>query len=80
MDAAIADFFKLLEAQEQELYTSLHGALSHLPVPGKVDPKGLSVHAAMEAGTLLRMDDQEARRFTASEVLLYRHAQDHRHV
>ena len=42
MVAAIADFFERLEAQEQDLYAGLHGALSHLPVPGKVDPKGLS--------------------------------------
>ena len=52
MDAAIADFLKRLEAQEQDLYAWLHGALSHLPVPGKVGPKGLSVHAAMEADML----------------------------
>ena len=80
MDAAIADFFKRLEAQEQDLYAWLHRALSHLPVPGKVDPKGHSVHAAMEAGMLQRMDDKESRCFTPSEVLLYQHAQDHRYV
>ena len=70
-------FFKRLEAQEQEFYVGLHGALL---VPGKVDPKGRSAHAAMEAGMLPRMDDEEARRFTPSEVLLYQHAQDHRYV
>ena len=80
MDAAISDFLKRLEAQEQEIYAGLHGALSHLPIPGKVDPKGLSVHTAMEAGMLQRMDDEEARSFTQSEVLLYRHAEDHRYV
>ena len=64
-------FFKRLEAQEQEFYVGLHGALL---VPGKVDPKGLSVHAAMEAGMLPRMDDEEARRLTPSEVLLYQHS------
>ena len=58
MDAAIADFLKRFEAQQQELYAGLHGALSHLPVPGKVDPKGLSVHAVMEAGLLTHMDDE----------------------
>ena len=79
-DAAIADFFKRLEAQEQEFYAGLHGALSHLPVPGKVDPKGLSVHAALEAGMLPHMDDEEALRFTPSQVLLYLNAQDQRYV
>ena len=55
--------------------------MSRLPVPGKVDPKGLSLHAVMEAGMLLRMNDEEARRwFTPSEVLLYQHAQDYRYI
>ena len=40
MDAAIADFSKRLGAQEQELYAGLHRALSHLPVPGKVEWEG----------------------------------------
>ena len=80
MDAAIADFLKRLEAEEQELYAGLQSALSRLPVPGKVEPKALSVHAAMEAGMLPRMDDEEARRFTPAEVLLYQHAQDHWYV
>ena len=48
--------FSSLEAQEQELHAGLHGVLSHLPVPGKVDLEGLSVLAAMEAGMLPRMD------------------------
>ena len=80
MDAAIADFFKRLEAEEQELYAGLQIALSSLPVPGKVEPKVLSVHAAMEAGMLPRIDDEEARCFTPAEVLLYQYAQDHMYV
>ena len=51
-----------------------------VPCPEKVEPKALSVHAAMEAGMLQRMDDEEARRFTPAEVLLYQHAQDHWYV
>ena len=76
MDAAIADFFKRLEAQELELYASLITPA----VPGKVDLKGLSVHPAMEAGMLPCIDDEEARRFTPSEVLLNRYAQDYRYA
>ena len=50
MDVVIADFLKRLEAREQELYAGLFGALSHLPVPGKVDPKGLSVRGPRSDG------------------------------
>ena len=74
MDAAITNFLKRPEDQEQELYAGLHGALLHLPVLGKVDLKGLFVHVSMEVGMLPRMDDEEAWRLTPSEVLLYRHA------
>ncbi len=55
-------------------------ATERLPVPGKVDQKGHSVHAAIGAGVLQCMDDEEARRFTSSEVLLYQHAQDQLYV
>ena len=64
----------------QDLYAGLHRAVSRLPVPGKVDPKGLSLHATMEAGMLPPMNDEEPRRFTSSEVLLYQHAQVHRYI
>ena len=50
MDTAIADFLKHLEAQEQEHLAGLDKALPHLPAPGKVDQKGLSVHAACRHG------------------------------
>ena len=57
--------------------------MSRLPAPGKVDQKGLSLHAAMEAAMLPHMNDEEALSFTPSEVLLYQHAQDaqdHRYI
>ena len=72
-----SQILKRLEAEEQELYAGLKSALSRLPVP---EPKALPVHAAMEAGMLPLMDDEEARRFTPAEVLLYQDAQDHWYV
>jgi len=78
MDAAIADFLRRLEGQEKHKYTGLDSVLSRLPVPKKVVQTGMSVSAAVEAGMLPRMDEEESQRFTPSEVLLYQHAQDHR--
>ena len=77
-DSAIADFLKRLEGLERHQYTGLDQVLSRLPVPKKVDQAGLSVSAAMDAGMLPRMDEEESQRFTPTEVLLYQHAQDHR--
>ena len=73
MDAAIADFLKLLEAEEQELYAGLQSALSRLPVPGKVEPQRWRQ-------VCCRAWIEEARGFTPAEVLLYQHAQDHWYV
>ena len=78
MEAAIADFLKRLEVQENQGYRDLDEILSSLPVPRKVDHSRVSVTAAMEAGMQPHMDDEESRRFTPSEVLLYQHAQDRR--
>ena len=38
----------------------------------------MSVAEAMEAGFLQALDEDQADRFTQSELLLCRHAQDHR--
>jgi hypothetical protein len=80
MDQAIADFLMLFEKEERGGYRGLHATLSRLPMPGKVDQRGLSVTEAIDAGMMPRMDEEEARRFTPTEVLLYQHAQDRRYT
>ena len=70
MEAAIADFLKRLKVQEKQGYRDLDAVLSLLPPPRKVDQSGVSVTTAMEAGMLPRMDHEEARHFTPSEVVL----------
>ena len=49
---------------------SLDAVLSRLPVSRKVDKTGLSVTAPMKAGMLPRLEDEEGRHFTPSEVLM----------
>ena len=71
MDEAIADFLKRFEKEERGGYHGLHATLSRLPLPGKMDQGGLSVAEA---------EEEEARRFTPTEVLLYQHAQDRRYA
>ena len=79
-EGAISDFLRRLEAQEKRGYTGLDEVLSRLPLPTMVHQAGLSVPDAMDAGMLLRMDDEESRRFTPTEVLLYQHAQLQDHL
>ena len=80
MDQAITDFLKRFEKEERDGYHGLHATLSRLPMPGKVDQRGLSVTEAIDAGMLPGMEEEEARRFTPTEVLLYQHAQDRRYI
>jgi hypothetical protein len=64
-DKVIAAFLEQLEMQEQHSYTGLGDVLSRFPLPTTVDQPWLSVHYAMEADMLPRMDDEESLRFTA---------------
>ena len=66
-EAAIADFLKCFEVQEKRGYWDLDAVLSRLLVLRKVDQTGFSLSAAMEAGMLPRMEDEEERRFTPSD-------------
>jgi hypothetical protein len=61
-------------------YHRLHAALLLLPLPGKVDQRGISFSDAIEAGMLQQMDEVEAQHFTPTEVVLYQHAQDWRYI
>jgi hypothetical protein len=56
-DRAIAEFLELLEVQEQHCYTGLGDVWPRLPFLTTVDQPWLSIHNAMEAGMLPRMDD-----------------------
>ena len=83
MEAAIADFLKCLEVQENQGYRDLDAFLSRLPIPRKVGQTGVSVTAAIGgfgAGVLPLMEDEEASRFTPREVIRFQYAQDRRCV
>ena len=49
-----------------------------LPKPAQGSVTSFSVADAIEAGFLPALDKDQADMFTPSELLLYRHAQDHR--
>ena len=71
-----ADFLRRFEAKEQRGYPALDRMLSRLPIPGKVDQRGLSVSDAIDAGMLPRMDEEEARpEFKPAEIANDLHGQ-----
>jgi len=67
-----------LESQEQAGFDRLHKLLSRLPVPVATTGSKMSHSAALEGGFLPTMDEEQQKRFTPSELLLYKHAVEYR--
>jgi hypothetical protein len=67
-----------LEGQEKSCFDSLHTLLSKLPVPAATTGSKMSHTEALEGGFLPQMDEEEQKRFTPSELLLYKHAVEYR--
>ena len=78
MEDAINKFLVQLEKQERNGFKDLASVLSQLPKPAQGSATSLSLADAIEAGFLPALDKDQADMFTPSELLLYRHAQDHR--
>ena len=75
MDEAITKFLDGLEGQERSGFKDLHRFLGRLPCPDveKVG-RSMSHSEAVEGGFIPTMSEEEQKRFTPSELLLYRHA------
>ena len=79
MEEAIGKFVNGLENQERSGYHELHSLLSKLPVPVANSGKTMSHAAALEGGFLPKMTEEEQKRFTPTELLLWRHAKEYRY-
>ena len=77
-EEAISMFISGLECQEQSCCERLHTLLSKLPVPVTTTGNKMSHAAALERGFLPIMDEEQQKRFTPSELLLYKHAVEYR--
>ena len=79
MEEAIGKFVNGLEQQERSGYHELYSLLSRLPVPVAKSGKTMSHAAALEGGFLPKMTEEELKRFTPTELLLWRHAKEYRY-
>ncbi len=75
---AINKFISGLDSQEQAGFDRLHTLLSCLPVPVATNGSKMSNTAALDGGFLPKMDEEQQKRFTPSELLLYKHAVEYR--
>jgi hypothetical protein len=77
-EEAINKFISGLECQERSCFDRLHTLLSKLPVPVATTGSKMSHAAALEGGFLPKMNEEQQKRFTPSELLLYKHAVEYR--
>ena len=78
MEEAISRFMDGLEAQERGGFNDLHGLLGRLPVPTVKPGQAMTHKDALEGGFIPSMTEEEQKRFTPSELILYKHALEYR--
>ena len=78
MEEATGKFMDGMEAQERGGFKELHRLLARLPVPTAKASPAMTHKDALEGGFLPSMTEEEQKRFTPSELLLYKHALEYR--
>ncbi len=78
MEHAISKFLDGMPAVESKRYEQLHRYLARLPVPEAKKISVMTHSEAVEGGLLKTMSKDELKRFTPSELLLYKIATEHR--
>ena len=79
MEEAISRFMDGMEAQECCGFKDLHRLFERLPVPTVKPSLPMTHKDALEGGFLPSMTEDEQKRFTPSELLLYKHALEYRY-
>ena len=69
-----------LPAVESQRYEQLHRHLARLPVPEKKIISAMSHTEAVEGGLIKTLSEEELKRFTPSELLLYKIASEQRYM
>ncbi len=72
MEEAISKFLDAMPAVESKRYEQLHRHLARLPVPETKEISAMTHTEAVEGGLSKTMSQDELKRFTPSELLLYK--------
>jgi hypothetical protein len=78
-EEAINKFLDGMEHQERSGFKGIDRLLGRLPVPGGKETRSMSHSEARAAEFLPDMDAEEKKRFTPSELLIYKHALEYRY-
>ena len=79
MEEAIGKFLDGLEGQECSGFEEMHRFLATLPVPAPKKGSEMTHAEALEGQLLPNLDEEQRKRFTPTELIMYRHAQDYRY-
>ena len=79
-EEAIDKFLDGLEYQERRGFEEMHRFLSTLPVPTPQESKGMTHAEALDGKFLPYLDEEQRKRFTQTELIMYKHAQDFRYI
>ena len=80
MEGAIGKFLDGLEGQERQGFEEMHRFLSTLPVPTPQESQGMTHAEALDGKFLPDLDEEQRKRFTPSELIMYKHAQEYRYI
>jgi hypothetical protein len=79
MEEAITKFLDGMEGQERSGFKDLHRFLGCLPLPVAKGDRAMLHSEALEGGFIPKMYEEEQKRFTLAELLLYIHALEYMH-
>ncbi len=77
-EEVINKFLKGLESQEEAGFDWVYSLLCRLPVPVSTNGSNMSHTEALDGCFLPKMDEEQQKWFTPSELLMYRHAVEYR--
>jgi hypothetical protein len=80
MEEAIGKFLDGPEGQERSGFEELHQFLAKLPVPATKQCSSMTHSEAINGQFLPDMDEEQRKRFTPTQLILYKHYQDFRYI
>ena len=80
MEEAIDKFLDGLGGQERSGFEEMHSFLATFPIPSAKESRFMTNTEAIQGQFLQDMDKVQRKRFIPSELIMYKHAQDHRYL
>jgi hypothetical protein len=76
MEEAIGKFMDGMEGHERSGFQEMHRFLAKLPVPATKGSRGMTHAEAIDGKFLPDLDDEQRKRSTLSELIMYKHAKN----